>query len=130
MTDAGEDDKIVQALEREWTRCVNGGEWSEISKLYTVDALFFGSKERMYCGHSEISEYFAEVPKGYLRDTVFTNRRIVRLKSDVILSAAYVTFHVNNAGRAEERLFRITFVLVRTPDGWKIAQHHASPREF
>jgi len=124
-----EDNKILETIEREWNRCVGSGDWNEISKLYTVDALFFGSLPRMYCGHSEISEYFAHVPKGYMREAIFSDRRVVRLNDDVIISAAYVTFRLDNAGLAEERLFRITFVVVRTPDGWKIAQHHASPRQ-
>lgn len=122
--------EIAAAVERAWAQKLAAGAPDAMIALYAPDALFFGSKARLYVGRSEIREYFDVIPPNYVRDARFAERRVVWLKNDVILTSAYVTFVIFAGGAEQALVYRISFTLVETDDGWKIAQHHASPRDF
>jgi uncharacterized protein (TIGR02246 family) len=128
--DAQQAHDIAAGVEREWARRLVAGAPDAMIALYAQDALFFGSKARLYVGRAEIREYFEIIPQGYVRDARFTGRQSIWLKPDVILTSGYVTFVLLAAGVEQELTYRISFVLAETGEGWKIAQHHASPRDF
>lgn len=96
--------------------------------LYDQRAIFFGSKAEIYVGQSGVARYFQGVPPGYVIDAKFSERVVSQLTEGVIISGGYVTFRLSRPEGPVDEVFRITFTLVKTSEGWKIAQHHASPR--
>jgi hypothetical protein len=124
---AGSAHEIVLETERRWTDLLTGDCPASAATLYAVDAVFFGSKPRLYFGREEIAQYFADVSPGLVLEAAFTDRRVTRVNDDVIVSAAYVTFRYSS-GSVREAVYRITLTLVKSVPGWLIAQHHASPR--
>lgn len=121
--------QIVLETERTWAGLLTSDFPASTATLYAADAVFFGSKPRMYFGPEEIVQYFAAVAPGYVLEAVFADRQVTRVREDVIISAAFVTFRYSK-GSVREAVYRITWTLVKAGPDWKIAQHHASPRSL
>jgi ketosteroid isomerase-like protein len=117
---------IVANTERVWADRLTRGAQS-MSELYVDDAIFFGAKPTLFHGREQIDRYFAAVPKDYVLAARFSERGVTQLSENVIVSGAYVTFRYSQPLGAEA-IYRITLTLLRTQQGWKIAQHHASLR--
>ncbi|MHC0054596.1 SgcJ/EcaC family oxidoreductase [Actibacterium sp. D379-3] len=118
--------EILQAMEIDWTGRVASGSTERTLDIYTEDAFFFGSTPHLHVGRENIRHYFDEVPEGYLRKADFFERQARFVAEGVILASSYVDFTVFYNGEIELQNYRITFCLVETDQGWKIAQHHAS----
>ena len=85
-------------------------------------------RDEMFVGQRGIARYFQEIPPGFVMDARFSERVVSQISENVIISGSYVTFRLSRPEGPVDTLFRITLTLVKTADGWKIAQHHASPR--
>jgi hypothetical protein len=120
--------EIVADIERRWALTVCSTPSTMSTTLYDHRAIFFGSTAEMYVGRSGVARYFQEVPPGYVIDARFSERVVSQLTESVIISGAFVTFRLSRPEGPVDAVFRITFTLVKASDGWRIAQHHASPR--
>jgi ketosteroid isomerase-like protein len=120
--------EIVADIERRWAITVRDDPAAISTTLYDSRAIFFGSKDEMFVGHREIARYFADIQPGFVTEATFSNRAVSRLSDDIIISGAYVTFRLSRPEGPVDVPFRITFTIVKTKDGWRISQHHASPR--
>jgi hypothetical protein len=120
--------EIVADIERRWALTVRSDPSTMSTALYDHRAIFFGSKAEMYVGQSGVARYFQGVPPGFVMDASFSERVVSQLTESVIISGSYVTFRLARPQGPVDEVFRITFTLVKTSEGWKIAQHHASPR--
>ena len=121
-------DETAVRLLAEWRDALIAAKAHAVTSMYTHDALFFGSAAELRRGHREILDYFAVVPKGYVRDVIFSRTRAAHVAPDAIVVASFVDFNLESNGVQELRKWRITWTLVRDRAGpWRIAAHHAGP---
>lgn len=122
-------DEIAARLLAEWRGALIAAEARALTSMYLNDALFFGSAGTLRRGHAEILDYFMAVPKGHVRDVVFSDVQTAPIASDVIVVASLVDFDLESNGARELRKWRITWTLARDGTGlWRIAAHHAGPK--
>lgn len=120
---------VVERMEALWSGASLRDDVDSILALYTEDALFFGSLPRLFVGHQGIREYFGSVPLSAARGISFFDRQVRILNEAAIASAAYVDFDLALASGAARWRYGVSWTLIRRRGDWKIASHHASPRE-
>lgn len=120
---------IVERTERNWRECGLRNDVEGLLNLYAEDALFFGSLPHMFVGRLGIAEYFANVPLGAARSITFFGREVRMLGDDVIAASSYVFFDLELEDGPVRWRFGMSWTLERHQGAWKIASHHASPRE-
>lgn len=117
--------EIAQGVITEWSAAFARLDADAISALYSRHALFYGSNPTLYRGRDGVKSYFTSLPHW--------NTRSVRF-SDVTAEAAG-TGIVNMAGTANFAAdtialsVKITWVIVREDDDWKIVSHHVSSKD-
>jgi uncharacterized protein (TIGR02246 family) len=116
------------ALQQAWTRAFEARDLVALSGLYAEETQFYGSTATFYTSPAGVRTYFEILPPSYKRSK-YAVPHIVRLSDDAMAATGEVMFYREEAdGTVTELPFRMTHVLVRQGDDWKIATHHASPR--
>ena len=116
------DQEAHTALAR-WSEAFAMMDADAMAALYAADALFYGSTPDLYSDQDAIRAYFGGLPPSASRRVAF--RDVVARKSspDLLNLAGLAIFTFNET---VEFTFRLTQVLMREGDGWKIISHHAS----
>ncbi len=122
---AGPADEAVAATLAKWADAFAKIDADSIAALYSKDALFFGSTPPLYTGVDGVRAFFKALPLKTAK-AEFSDVTVVPVGADVINVAAILSATINDA--AAPRVFRLTWVLVREGDSWKIISHHASPK--
>lgn len=120
---------VVERVEALWSGASLRTDVDSLLSLYTTDAMFFGSLPRLFIGHQGIREYFNSVPLSAARGIAFFDRQVRLLDDAIIASSSYVNFDLALANGPARWRFGISWTLIRQQGDWKIASHHASPRE-
>ncbi|MBV8848967.1 MAG: nuclear transport factor 2 family protein [Methylobacteriaceae bacterium] len=118
---------IVACVQRRWAEAFARSDSNAMALLYTDDALFFGSMPDLYIGRSGVRHYFTILPKGY-KAAAFADTCTVEISRDLIVSAGFVTFTGARDGARFSLVYRMSWTLVRIGVEWRIASHHASPK--
>lgn len=114
--------QLVKALQARWSGAFESGDRAELASFYTPDAQFFGGKPRLYQGIQEIQRYFESVPPGGM--AIFQEEMVAtRIAPHLVMFSGFVDFR--REGRV--RMHRMTWVMSRIEEQWKIVAHHASP---
>jgi uncharacterized protein (TIGR02246 family) len=121
--------ETVGEMQRRWADAFARADADALAALYTDDALFFGSMPDLYLGASGVRRYFETLPKGY-ENAAFTDTEAVEIGADLIVSAGFVTFTGEHDGERFSVLYRMSWTLVRAGGNWRIASHHASPKNW
>jgi uncharacterized protein (TIGR02246 family) len=120
---------IVAQIQRRWAAAFARADADALASLYIEDALFFGSMPDLYCGRSGVRQYFETLAKGY-EGAAFADTHTVEISPDLIVSAGFVTFTGERDGERFSLLYRMSWTLVRSGEQWRIASHHASPKNW
>ena len=106
-----------------WSEAFAKMDAGAMADLYAADALFYGSTPELYPDQDAIRAYFGGLPPSAARRVAF--REVVARKPgpDLLNLAGLAIFTFNETA---EFTFRLTQVLMREGDGWKIVSHHAS----
>ncbi len=119
---------VAVAVQRTWAEAFEARDFDRLTALYADDTAFYGSTAAFHATPRGVAAYFAELPRSFKR-AVYAVPHVVRLCDDAIAATGEVVFHREEAdGTVTALPYRMTHVLVREGDGWKIATHHASPR--
>lgn len=117
------DTPSIESLRMQWIDAFNSRDLDRHVRLYTEDAMLFGSDPVLYRGHEGVRTYFGALgPGACVRN--YPEPAVVSLLDDVALTAGFVDFA--EGGRLLP--YRLTWTLVRRQGNWRIAQHHGSPR--
>jgi ketosteroid isomerase-like protein len=84
------------------------------------------SKSQLYRGNAGVAAYFNALPRWSSPAVQFTDRTTAQVNSDVINFAATASFVVDES--TAPLSVKITWVIAREDDGWKIVSHHVSSR--
>lgn len=118
---------VAKAVQREWKAAFERRDLATLCALYTTDTAFYGSTAAFYDTPDGVREYFTILPRSYKR-CEYQTPHVVKLSEDAIAATGEVTFFREEEGKEIALPFRMTHVLVRERDRWRIATHHASPR--
>ena len=113
----------VEELHAQWVTAFNAHDLDTHMALYREDATLFGAVDDLKIGRAAIRGYFGgRAPDVRVRS--YPMPRVALLSPDVAVTAGHVDFAEG------ETLcpYRMTWVLVKGEEGWRIAQHHGSPR--
>ena len=120
---------IVGEMQGRWAEAFARADADALAALYTDDALFFGSMPELYLKASGVRRYFETLPKGY-EAAAFADTQAVEIGADLIVSAGFVMFTGEHDGERFSVLYRMSWTLVRAGGDWRIASHHASPKNW
>jgi len=102
---------------------------AEMLPLYHPDAVFFGTAFREpFVGRDSFVPYFQQQFDNFpTRTLTFEDMVVVLVTPDVATASGLYRFDVATAaGQRAQALYRVTFAMIRTDDGWQIVQHHSS----
>jgi uncharacterized protein (TIGR02246 family) len=113
----------VESLHAQWVAAFNAHDLDRHMALYLEDAMLFGAVDELQNGRSAIRSYFSKRGPD-VRVKSYPMPLVRLLNADVAITAGHVDF----ADGDKPDPYRMTWVLVRRDDNWRIAQHHGSPR--
>jgi uncharacterized protein (TIGR02246 family) len=119
-------DDIVSGIMERWAANFAAFDPDAQASLYSNNALFFGSKPVLYRGRDGVASYFNGLPKWRSRSARFSDVVAVPAGPDLINVAGTATFVADEG--AINLSVKITWVIVREDDDWKIVSHHVSSR--
>jgi uncharacterized protein (TIGR02246 family) len=119
-------DDIVSGVMARWADNFSKFDADAQASLYSKNALFFGSKPTLYRGQDGVASYFNGLPKWRSRTARFSDVVAVPAGPDLINVAAIAHFVADEG--AVDLSVKITWVIVREDDDWKIVSHHVSTR--
>jgi uncharacterized protein (TIGR02246 family) len=102
---------------------------AEMLPLYHPDAVFFGTTfAEPFVGRDSFAPYFQQQFDNYpTRTLTFIDPVIVLVTPDVGTATGLYRFDVATAtGQRAQALYRFSFAMIRTDEGWQIIQHHSS----
>ncbi len=128
-----EAEAALRSVERDWNAAAKDWNTVGLAALYTEDAVFYGGRPGHSVGRTQVRAYFESYTGMFSTVRLALVDQELRVLADgVCLAQGYAAFDfVLAAGGATRAVLRSTLVLVRRPEGWRIAQHHfsATPAE-
>jgi uncharacterized protein (TIGR02246 family) len=119
-------DDIISGIMGRWAAAFSRLDAAALASLYSKNAFFFGSNPNFYRGHDGVKAYFEGLPRWPSPSVEFSDVRTAQAAADVINVAGTATFAVEED--AEPLVVKITWVIVREDDDWKIVSHHVSSK--
>ncbi len=114
----------VESLLAQWIEAFNSHDLDRHMALYTEGAILFGSVDELQDGRDAIRGYFGKRPPS-MRVKSYPMPQVRGVAADVVITAGHVDF----ADGTETIPYRMTWVLLRCDDSWRIVQHHGSARK-
>ncbi|MCC6735031.1 MAG: nuclear transport factor 2 family protein [Bauldia sp.] len=123
------DAEITAVLDRWAATYGSATSGAEMLPLYHPEAVFFGTAFREpFVGRDSFVPYFQQQFDNFpTRALAFEDMVIVLVTPDVATATGLYRFDVATAnGQRAQALYRVTFALIRTAEGFQIIQHHSS----
>jgi ketosteroid isomerase-like protein len=105
-------DQIVSGLMEKRSAGFNKQDADALASLYSKDALFFGSTPTLHKSKEGVATYFNALPRWKSPMVQFTDLVVNPIGSENAPPVSY----------------RLTWVVIREDNDWKIVNHHASPK--
>jgi uncharacterized protein (TIGR02246 family) len=124
---AGPKEEAFQVLE-EWIKAFDASDVERIVKLHAADALFLGTGSQTVVTRTEdIQGYFERTLKTDLpRGAVFSNYSSMVLSESAVLFTGLSASSRTREGKTITSDGRVTFVIAKRPEGWRIVHFHRS----
>ncbi len=117
-------DETVSGIIEKWSAGFSRLDADALSSLYSQNAFFFGSKSQLFRGNAGVAAYFNALPRWRAPTVEFTDRAIAQVNSGLINFAATASFVVDES--TAPLSVKITWVIAREGNDWKIVSHHVS----
>jgi len=119
-------DDIVSGIMKRWGAAFSRLDAAALAALYSKNAFFFGSNPTFYRGNDGVKAYFEGLPRWSSPSVEFTDVSTVQAAPDLINVAGTATFTIEQD--AAPLIVKITWVILREDDDWKIVSHHVSSK--
>ena len=123
MADAA--DAVAGNVIAKWSAAFARLDVDALSALYSRHALFVGSNPTLYRGRDGVKAYFAGLPRWRSQSVRFSEVSAEAAGASVVNMAGTANFTVDDAALT----VKLTWVILREDDDWKIVNHHVSSRE-
>ena len=117
-------DDVASGIIAKWSAAFAKLDADALSSLYSKHALFYGSNPTLYRGRDGVKSYFTDLPRWNARSVQFTDVATEAAGADVVNMAGTANFSVDGAGLT----VKITWVIIREDDNWRIVSHHVSSK--
>jgi ketosteroid isomerase-like protein len=117
---------VAFAIQAKWAAAFARADWPAVTALYAPETAFYGSTATLHTNPAGVLSYFEALPPVFVAAR-YATPHISPLGPELFAASGSVVFVVRVEGRQQERPYRMTQVFQRTPGGWRIALHHASP---
>lgn len=120
-------DTVSDIIEK-WSAAFSKLDAEALASLYSRNAFFFGSNPSLYRGNGSdgVAAYFNALPRWSSPTVQFTDVVTAEVRPDLINFAGIASFDVGED--APPLSVKITWVIAREDDDWKIVSHHVSSR--
>ncbi len=119
--------EVAQSMQAAWAAAFARADWAAIAALYAPETAFYGSTPALHTDPAGVQSYFEGLVPVFVAAR-YAPPHILPLGPGLFAASGTVAFVVRVDGQEQERAYRISQVFRHTPDGWRIALHHASPR--
>ena len=123
---SAEADAIVSAIIAKWCAGFARLDAAALSSLYAKNAFFFGSNPKLYRGRAGVADYFNGLPRWRKPNATFSDVQAEQAGPDLINMGATISFDL--AGERPDLVVKMSWVIIREDDDWKIVNHHASAK--
>ena len=125
---ASDGEAALRAVERDWNVAAWAWDPVGLAALYTEDAVFYGGRPGHSIGRDQVKAYFDSYAGMFTTVRLaLVDQELRTLADGVYLAQGYAAFDFElAAGGTSQAVLRSTLVLIRRPEGWRIAQHHFS----
>ena len=125
---ASDGEAALRAVERDWNAAARTWDPAGLAALYTEDAVFYGGRPGHSIGRDQVKAYFDSYVGMFMTVRLaLVDQELRTLADGVYLAQGYAAFDFElAAGGTSQAVLRSTLVLIRRPEGWRIAQHHFS----
>ncbi len=125
---ASDGEAALRAVERDWNAAARTWDPAGLAALYTEDAVFYGGRPGHSIGRDQVKAYFDSYAGMFTTVRLaLVDQELRALGDGVYLAQGYAAFDFElAAGGTSQAVLRSTLVLIRRPEGWRIAQHHFS----
>jgi ketosteroid isomerase-like protein len=121
-----EADDVASGIIAKWSTRFTRLDADGLASLYSRHAFFFGSNPTLYRGREGVEAYFNGLPRWHAPTVQFAEVKTAMVGSDMINMAAIASFFLREG---EPPLsVKISWVIIREDDDWKIVSHHVSSR--
>ena len=117
-------DDTVSGIIEKWSAAFEKLDAEALASLYSKNAFFFGSNPSLYRGNEGVAAYFNALPRWSSPTVQFTDVMTASISSDVINVAGIASFLVSEG--TQPLSVKLTWVIAREDDSWKIISHHVS----
>lgn len=124
MTPPDDPEHVAGAMIAAWSAAFTRLDAPALAALYSEHALFYGSKATLFRGRDGVAAYFNGLPRWRTPGVAFSEIATTAAGDSVVNMAGRATFHLDDGASLA---VKITWVMVREPDGWRIVSHHVSP---
>ncbi|WP_028345848.1 YybH family protein [Bradyrhizobium murdochi] len=123
---SNEAESIVAGIIEKWSAHFTWLDADALASLYSKGAFFFGSNPTLYRGREGVAAYFNGLPRWRSPTVEFADVKTALVGPGLINMVGTASFFVN---QGESQLsVKISWVIVREDDDWKIVSHHVSSR--
>ncbi|MGZ5785538.1 MAG: SgcJ/EcaC family oxidoreductase [Ramlibacter sp.] len=124
---AGPEEEAMDVLQH-WTQAFTNSDVDSIVKLYAPDALFFGTGSKtLVTSPADVRIYFEQALLNNRPRTATLDQRSVKVLADtVVVVSGLDTVTGTRDGATIAAKGRVTFVVAKRLDGWRIVQFHRS----
>ena len=119
-----EADEIVSAIMAKWSAGFSRLDATTLASLYSENAFFFGSNPTLYRGRDGVKSYFTGLPHWNSKSVRFTDVSTDAAGADVVNMAGTANFSLGD----DALTVKITWVIIREDNDWKIVSHHVSSK--
>jgi ketosteroid isomerase-like protein len=117
-------DAIAGNVIAKWSAAFARLDVDALSTLYSRHALFYGSNPTLYRGRVGVRAYFAGLPRWKSQSVRFSDVSAEAAGTEVVNMAGTADFTVDDAALT----VKLTWVILREDDDWKIVNHHVSSK--
>lgn len=119
----------VGAATEHWGQIFNRGDPAEIASLYLEDAVLWGTvAPALLTGRQAIQAYFGRACLPGALPRVQIEQQHMRVIGELAVNSGAYLFHVIEQGSERPLPARFSMVWRKTPQGWRIVDHHSSAR--
>ena len=123
---SNEAEGIVVGIIEKWSAHFTRLDADALASLYSKSAFFFGSNPTLYRGREGVAAYFNGLPRWRSPTVEFADVKTALVGPGLINMVGTASFLLNEG---EPPLsVKISWVIVREDDDWKIVSHHVSSR--
>ena len=118
----------AQSLLEKWISAINAYDLQGVTSLYAADALFFGTSSlTLLTKSTEIEKYFEQAFINFKPLTASIGAyAVTQISASVIAISGFDHWSVTQAGKLVNSTGRLSFVITKVGEDWKIINFHRS----